>query len=58
MSRYITWPGLTNTAVLVLIGITMQAFGLFAKINVVTRGGPIGSTQTIGFQAIEPGYGT
>ncbi len=55
--RYITWPGLRNTAVLVLIVITMQAFGLFAQINVMTKGGPIDSTQTIVFQAIQRGYG-
>ena len=36
--RYITWPGLRNTAVLVLIVITMQAFGLFAQIDVMTNG--------------------
>ena len=55
--RYITWPGLKNTAVLVLLVITMQAFGLFSQINVMTRGGPLDSTQTIVFQAIERGYG-
>lgn len=55
--RYITWPGLRNTAVLVLIVITMQAFGLFAQIDVMTNGGPLDSTQTIVFQAVERGYG-
>jgi multiple sugar transport system permease protein len=55
--RYITWPGLRNTAVLVLIVITMQAFALFAQIDVMTSGGPIDSTQTIVFQAVERGYG-
>lgn len=55
--RYITWPGLRNTAVLVLIVITMQAFGLFSQINVMTNGGPLDSTQTIVFQAVERGYG-
>lgn len=55
--RYITWPGLRNTAVLVLIVITMQAFALFAQIDVMTSGGPVDSTQTIVFQAIERGYG-
>jgi multiple sugar transport system permease protein len=55
--RYITWPGLRNTAVLVLIVITMQAFGLFSQIDVMTGGGPLDSTQTIVFQAIERGYG-
>ena len=55
--RYITWPGLKNTAILVLIVITMQAFGLFSQINVMTQGGPLDSTQTIVFQAIQRGYG-
>ncbi len=55
--RFITWPGLRNTAVLILIVITMQAFGLFAQIDVMTNGGPLDSTQTIVFQAIERGYG-
>ena len=54
--RYITWPGLRNTAVLILIVITMQAFGLFAQIDVMTNGGPLDSTQTIVFQAVERGY--
>ena len=55
--RYVTWPGLRNTAVLVLIVITMQAFALFAQIDVMTQGGPLDSTQTIVFQAVERGYG-
>jgi multiple sugar transport system permease protein len=55
--RYITWPGLRNTAVLVLIVITMQAFSLFSQIDVMTQGGPLDSTQTIVFQAIDRGYG-
>lgn len=55
--RYITWPGLRHTAVLVLIVITMQAFALFAQIDVMTRGGPLDSTQTLVFQAVERGYG-
>jgi multiple sugar transport system permease protein len=55
--RYVTWPGLRNTAVLVLIVITMQAFALFSQIDVMTSGGPLDSTQTIVFQAVERGYG-
>jgi multiple sugar transport system permease protein len=55
--RYVTWPGLRNTAILVLIVITMQAFALFAQIDVMTGGGPLDSTQTIVFQAVERGYG-
>lgn len=55
--RYVTWPGLRNTAVLVLIVITMQGFALFAQIDVMTKGGPLDSTQAIVFQAVERGYG-
>jgi multiple sugar transport system permease protein len=55
--RYVTWPGLRNTAVLILIVITMQAFALFAQIDVMTNGGPLDSTQTVVFQAVERGYG-
>jgi multiple sugar transport system permease protein len=54
--RYITWPGLRNTAVFVLVVITMQAFGLFTQINAMTRGGPLDSTQTLVFQAVQRGY--
>jgi multiple sugar transport system permease protein len=54
--RYVTWPGLRNTAVLVLIVITMQAFALFAQVNVMTRGGPLDSTQTVVLQAVSRGY--
>lgn len=54
--RYVTWPGLRSTAVLVLILITIQAFGLFAQIDVMTRGGPLDSTQTPVFQAVIRGY--
>lgn len=55
--RYVTWPGLRNTAILVLIVITMQAFALFAQIDVMTKGGPLDSTQVLVFQAVERGYG-
>jgi multiple sugar transport system permease protein len=55
--RYVTWPGLRNTAVLILIVITMQAFALFSQIDVMTNGGPLDATQTIVFQAVERGYG-
>jgi multiple sugar transport system permease protein len=54
--RYVTWPGLRNTAVLVLIVITMQAFALFAQVNVMTRGGPLDATQTVVLQAVSRGY--
>ncbi len=55
--RFITWPGLRNTAILVLIVITMQAFSLFVQVAVMTQGGPLDSTQSVVFQAIQRGYG-
>jgi multiple sugar transport system permease protein len=54
--RFVTWPGLRNTAVLILIVITMQAFSLFAQVDVMTKGGPLDSTQSIVFQAVQRGY--
>ena len=54
--RWVTWPGLRNTAVLILIVITMQAFSLFSQIDVMTGGGPLDATQTVVFQAVQRGY--
>ncbi|RME73974.1 MAG: sugar ABC transporter permease [Chloroflexi bacterium] len=54
--RYVTWPGLRNTAVFVLVTITMQAFGLFTQIDVMTRGGPLNATTTVIFQAVQRGF--
>ena len=54
--RYVTWPGLKNTAVLIMVVITMQAFALFAQVDVMTRGGPVDSTQTLVFQSVQRGY--
>jgi len=34
----------------------MQAFALFAQIDVMTNGGPLDSTQTLVFQAVQRGY--
>ncbi len=55
--RYVTWPGLRNTAILIMVVITMQAFTLYPQIDVMTRGGPLDSTQSIVFQAVQRGYG-
>ena len=54
--RYVTWPGLRNTAILVLIVITMQAFTLFAQVDVMTRGGPVDATQSLVFQSVQRGF--
>ncbi|WP_052669874.1 ABC transporter permease subunit [Nitriliruptor alkaliphilus] len=54
--RFVTWPGLRNTMVFVMITITIAAFGLFTQIDVMTRGGPLDSTSTVVFHAVQQGY--
>ena len=54
--RYVTWPGLRNTAVLILIVIVIQAMGLFVQVDVMTRGGPLDATQSVVYQAVQRGY--
>ncbi len=54
--RYVTWPGLHNTFVFVLITITMAAFGLFTQIDIMTRGGPLDSTTTVIHQMVQRGF--
>ncbi len=54
--RYVTWPGLRNTAILVMVIITMQAFTLYPQVEVMTRGGPLDSTQSLVFQMVIRGY--
>jgi multiple sugar transport system permease protein len=54
--RHVTWPGLRNTAVFILITITIMAFGLFTQINEMTRGGPLDSTTTVIYQMVIRGY--
>ena len=54
--KHVTWPGLRNVAVFVLITITIAAFGLFTQVDVMTRGGPLDSTQTVVFQAVQNGF--
>jgi multiple sugar transport system permease protein len=54
--RYVTWPGLHNTAVFILVTITIAALGLFTQIHVMTRGGPLDSTTTVIYQAVRKGY--
>ena len=54
---HVTWPGLKNTRIFILITITIAAFGLFAQINVMTQGGPLDSTTTLVYQAFLAAYG-
>ena len=53
---YVTWPGLRNTAVFILVTITIAALGLFTQIDVMTQGGPLDSTTTVVYQAVQKGY--
>jgi multiple sugar transport system permease protein len=54
--RYVTWPGLRDTRTFILVTITIAALSLFAQINVMTGGGPLGSTSTVVYQAVRVGY--
>jgi multiple sugar transport system permease protein len=54
--RYVTFPGLRNTNILILITTTIQAFKLFTQVDILTRGGPIGSTNTLVRYMIQQGY--
>jgi multiple sugar transport system permease protein/raffinose/stachyose/melibiose transport system permease protein len=54
--RYVTWPGLRPTFVFVVVTITIAALGLFVQIDVMTQGGPLDSTTTIIFHAVQQGF--
>lgn len=54
--KHVTWPGLRETSIFILITITIMAFALFAQINVMTQGGPLDSTTTMVFMAVRTGY--
>ena len=43
----ITWPALKETNTLVLIITTIQALKLFTQVNIMTKGGPNGATNTL-----------
>jgi multiple sugar transport system permease protein len=43
----VTWPGLRNTNIFVMVTTTVMAFKLFAQVDLMTQGGPLGATQTI-----------
>lgn len=53
---YVTWPGLRQTRVFILITITIAAFGLFSQVNIMTQGGPLDATSTLVFQAVRTGF--
>jgi multiple sugar transport system permease protein len=53
---YVTWPGLRATRTFVFITITIAAFSLFTQVSVMTQGGPLDSTTTVVYQAVQTGY--
>lgn len=56
--RYVTFPGLRNTNILVLITTTIGAFKLFTQVDILTKGGPVGATNTLVRYMIQQGYGS
>lgn len=52
----VTWPGLRQTRVFILITITIAAFSLFTQVNIMTQGGPLDSTSTVVFMAVRAGF--
>lgn len=54
--RYITLPGLKNTMVFIVISTTIAAFGLFTQVDVMTNGGPQGSTTTVMYHLVQKGF--
>ena len=52
----ITLPSLRETNVLVLIITTIQALKLFTQVNIMTKGGPNGSTNTLVHYIYQSGF--
>ncbi|MEM3485749.1 MAG: sugar ABC transporter permease [Candidatus Methanomethyliaceae archaeon] len=60
---HITFPGLRNAHIFVLVTTTILAFKLFTQVEVLTQGGPLGATNTIvryiyvsGYRELRIGY--
>lgn len=56
--RYITWPGLRNVNIFLLIITTVGALKLFTQVDILTKGGPNGATTTIIHYLFKQGYAT
>ncbi|WP_163266299.1 carbohydrate ABC transporter permease [Chelativorans alearense] len=54
--RYVTWPGLRNVNVFLLIITTVGALKLFTQVDILTKGGPNGATTTIIHYLFKQGY--
>lgn len=53
---YVTWPFLKNTNIFVLTITTIQAMKLFTQVNILTHGGPVGTTNTLVHYMYEQGF--
>lgn len=54
----VTWPGLRNVNVFLLIITTIGALKLFTQVAILTKGGPNGATTTIIYYLFREGYQT
>lgn len=54
--RYVTWPGLRNVNIFLLIITTVGALKLFTQVDILTKGGPNGATSTIIHYLFTQGY--
>lgn len=56
--RHVTFPSLRNTHVFVIVATTILGFKLFTQVNLLTQGGPRGSTETLVMLIYESGFRT
>lgn len=54
--RYITWPLLAPTTLFVVITTTITAFQVFDTVAVLTRGGPMKSTEVLLYRVYQEGF--
>lgn len=54
--RHVTFPGLRNTNIFVLITTSIQAFKLFTQVDILTKGGPLGATNTMVRYMVQEGF--
>jgi len=54
--RHVTFPSLRNTHVFVVIATTILGFKLFTQVQLLTQGGPRGSTETLVMLIYEHGF--
>lgn len=54
--RFVTWPGLRNVNIFLMILTTIDALKLFTQVSILTKGGPNGATTTIIYYLFQEGY--